>query len=185
MLFKKLFVTLGLVVATASQAETALINTSLGDITVELNSKAAPVTVANFIRYAKSGHYNGTIFHRVINNFMIQGGGFDANMNEKPTATPITNEAFNGLKNDKYTVAMARTNEPHSATSQFFINVKGNDFLNYTSKTTQGWGYAVFGRVTNGFDVVDKIKGSYTKTVGSYENVPIKPIVINSVRITP
>lgn len=181
MSFKVLCAALGLIAATACHAQTALIQTSEGDISVELNAKAAPITVTNFIRYANAKHYDGTIFHRVIRNFMIQGGGFDAAMNEKSTAAPIANEAFNGLKNDKYTIAMARTNEPQSATSQFFINAKNNDFLNYTAKTADGWGYAVFGKVTKGFAVVDKINGVYTKA----GDVPIKPIVITHVSIQP
>ena len=125
-------------------------DTTHGQIVIELNAEKAPVTVANFLDYVESGHYDGTIFHRVIDNFMIQGGGMDADMNEKRTGTPIKNEADNGLKNDTGTIAMARTSDPHSATAQFFINVKNNDFLNYSSPTPQGWGYAVFGKVTEG-----------------------------------
>lgn len=185
MSFKILCAALGLIAATASHAQTALIQTSEGDISIELNAKAAPITVANFIRYAKARHYDGTIFHRVINDFMIQGGGFDAAMREKSTNKPIANEAFNGLKNAPYTIAMARTNVPDSATAQFFINVKNNDFLNHRAKTPNDWGYAVFGKVTKGFEVVDKIKAAYTQTVMGYENVPIKPIVIQHVRIQP
>ena len=175
-----------LCVATVSvQAQTAFIQTSEGDITLELNAKAAPVTVKNFIARAQEGYYNGTIFHRVIRNFMIQGGGFEANMQEKADRPTIVNEADNGLKNDKYTIAMARLPSPHSASAQFFINTKSNDFLNHTAKTDQGWGYAVFGQVTAGFDVVDKIGKVYTKTAGYFDDVPIKPIVIQNISIAP
>ncbi len=156
------------------------LNTSMGDITIELNDKAAPNTVKNFVSYVESGHYNGTIFHRVIPNFMIQGGGMDANMKEKPTQAPIANEADNGLKNDKGTVAMARTQDPHSATSQFFINVNDNAFLNHTAKNTQGWGYTVFGKVTDGMDVVEKIESVATGNKGGHGDVPKEAVVINS-----
>ena len=138
------------------------LQTSLGDIVLELDAEKAPVTVENFVRYVKDGHYDGTIFHRVIPNFMIQGGGFDADMKQKETRAPIKNEADNGLKNDKYTIAMARTPDPHSASAQFFINVKDNDFLNFSAPTANGWGYAVFGKVTDGFDVVDAIASVQT-----------------------
>ena len=138
----------------------------------------APATVANFLQYVKDGHFNGTIFHRVINGFMIQGGGFDAQMNQKPTRAPIKNEADNGLTNEPYTVAMARTNIPDSATAQFFINVNDNKFLNHTAKTPQGWGYAVFGKVVKGQDVVDKIKAVPTATQGMLQNVPVTPVTI-------
>lgn len=158
-------------------------DTTYGQITIELNAEKAPVTVANFLDYVQSGHYDGTIFHRVIDGFMIQGGGMDANMNEKRTGTPIKNEADNGLKNDVGTIAMARTSDPHSATAQFFINVKNNDFLNYSSPTPQGWGYAVFGKVTNGMDVVNQIKGVATGRYGYHSDVPNEPIVINSAKI--
>ena len=164
-------------------AETALIRTSAGDITVELDAKAAPKTVKNFIERTNEGYYNGTIFHRVIRNFMIQGGGFEPTMQERVNRPMIVNEADNGLKNDKYTIAMARLPEPHSASAQFFINTANNDFLNHRDKTNQGWGYAVFGKVTNGFEVVNKIGSVYTKTVGPFGDVPIKPIVIESVSI--
>ncbi|TDR31528.1 peptidylprolyl isomerase [Hydromonas duriensis] len=174
-----------LIASVQAHAQTALISTSEGDITVELNAKAAPITVKNFVTTAQEGYYTGTIFHRVIDNFMIQGGGFTADMQEKTKRPSIINEADNGLKNDRYTIAMARTMEPHSASSQFFINTKDNDFLNHSAKSMQGWGYAVFGKVTKGFDVVNKISKSYTKTVGPYADVPIKPIVIKSVTITP
>jgi peptidyl-prolyl cis-trans isomerase B (cyclophilin B) len=154
------------------------LETSLGDITLELNPDKAPDTVANFLQYVKDGFYDGTIFHRVIPTFMIQGGGFDANMNQKPTRTPIKNEADNGLANDAYTVAMARTGDPNSATAQFFINAGDNKFLNHTAKTMQGWGYAVFGKVVKGQDVVDKIKAVPTTTKGMFQDVPVTPVVI-------
>ena len=154
------------------------LETSLGDIIVELYPEKAPVTVANFLQYVKGGFYDGTIFHRVIPTFMIQGGGFDANMNEKPTKAPIKNEADNGLTNDRYTIAMARTADPNSASAQFFINVADNQPLNHTAKTMQGWGYAVFGKVVKGQDVVDKIKAVPTDTKGMFQNVPVTPVVI-------
>ena len=154
------------------------LETSLGDITLELYPDKAPVTVANFLQYVKSGFYDGTIFHRVIPTFMIQGGGFDANLSEKPTKAPIKNEADNGLTNDRYTIAMARTADPNSASAQFFINVKDNVPLNHTGKTMQGWGYAVFGKVVKGQDVVDKIKAVPTDTKGMFQNVPVTPVVI-------
>jgi peptidyl-prolyl cis-trans isomerase B (cyclophilin B) len=154
------------------------LETNMGDITLELYPDKAPATVANFLEYVKAGFYNGTIFHRVIDGFMIQGGGFDAQMNKKPTQAPIKNEADNGLTNDAYTVAMARTNIPDSATAQFFINVAENKFLNHTAKTPQGWGYAVFGKVIKGREVVDKIKAVPTTTRDSYENVPKEPVTI-------
>ena len=158
-------------------------DTNMGTITLELNEQAAPVTVANFIDYVESGHYDGTIFHRVIDGFMIQGGGMDANMNEKRTGTPIKIEADNGLKNDVGTIAMARTSDPHSATAQFFINVKNNDFLNYSSPSPQGWGYAVFGKVIDGMDVVNQIKSVPTGRYGYHADVPTTPIVINSAKV--
>lgn len=158
-------------------------DTTHGAIVIELNAEKAPVTVANFIDYVESGHYDGTIFHRVIDGFMIQGGGMDADMNEKRTGTPIKNEADNGLKNDIGTIAMARTQDPHSATAQFFINVKNNEFLNYSSPTPQGWGYAVFGKVTDGMDVVNQIKGVATGRYGYHSDVPSTPIVINSAKV--
>jgi peptidyl-prolyl cis-trans isomerase B (cyclophilin B) len=154
------------------------LETSMGDITLELYPDKAPATVANFLEYVKAGFFNGTIFHRVINGFMVQGGGLDAQLNKKPTRAPIKNEADNGLTNDAYTVAMARTNIPDSATAQFFINVANNTFLNHTGKTPQGWGYAVFGKVIKGQEVVDKIKAVPTTTRASYENVPQEPITI-------
>ncbi|PNK61945.1 peptidylprolyl isomerase [Psychrobacter sp. FDAARGOS_221] len=159
------------------------LNTSMGDITIELNAEKAPKTVENFVSYVNAGHYNGTIFHRVIPNFMIQGGGMDAEMNEKSTNAPIENEADNGLKNDEGTIAMARTQDPHSATSQFFINVKDNDFLNHSGKNMQGWGYTVFGKVTSGMDVVKKIEGVPTGRFGMHADVPTEPVVINSAKV--
>nr|WP_253850714.1 peptidylprolyl isomerase [Moraxella nonliquefaciens] len=158
-------------------------DTTHGAIVIELDAQKAPVTVANFLDYVESGHYDGTVFHRVIDGFMIQGGGMDSKMNEKRTGTPIKNEADNGLKNDVGTIAMARTSDPHSATAQFFINVKNNDFLNYTSPTPQGWGYAVFGKVTNGMDVVNQIKGVATGRYGHHADVPTTPVVINSAKV--
>jgi peptidyl-prolyl cis-trans isomerase B (cyclophilin B) len=159
------------------------LTTTMGDIVLELYPDKAPATVANFLQYVKDGYYNGTVFHRVISGFMIQGGGMDANLKQKPTRAPIKNEADNGLKNEPYTVAMARTNDPDSATSQFFINVADNQMLNYKEKTTRGWGYAVFGRVIQGQDVVDKIKAVPTCTKGMYENVPTTPVTITQATI--
>ena len=155
----------------------------MGTITLELNDEKAPVTVANFVDYATSGHYDGTIFHRVIDGFMIQGGGFTKEMNQKATKAPIRNEAANGLKNARGTIAMARTNVVDSATSQFFINLVDNDFLDYRSPTPQGFGYAVFGQVTDGLEVVDAIAKVSTGDCGYYQNVPDKPIVIKKVTI--
>jgi len=160
-----------------------IISTNYGDITLELDSEKAPNTVANFLSYVSEGHYDGTIFHRVISNFMIQGGGFEPGMQQKEVKEPIQNEANNGLNNDQYTVAMARTGDPHSATAQFFINVKDNDFLNFSSETTQGWGYAVFGKVTAGEDVVEEIKAVETGQRGPFGDVPIEDVVINSIKI--
>jgi len=154
------------------------LETNHGDIVLELNAEAAPKSVENFLAYVNAGHYNGLIFHRVIDGFMIQGGGFDKNMKQSETKTPITNEANNGLLNDEYTVAMARTNDPHSATAQFFINVNKNDFLNFRSATPQGWGYAVFGKVVEGQDVVDKIKKVKTGSAGFHQDVPKEAVVI-------
>jgi cyclophilin family peptidyl-prolyl cis-trans isomerase len=154
------------------------LTTSMGDITLELDKDKAPLSTANFVQYVESGHYNGTIFHRVIDGFMVQGGGFDKDMHQKPTNPPIKNEAANGLKNDNYTVAMARTGVRDSATAQFFINVKDNDFLNYSGESAQGWGYAVFGKVVEGKDVVDKIRKVATGNSGGNQNVPLKPVVI-------
>jgi len=154
------------------------LTTSMGDITLQLDKEKAPLSTENFLKYVESGHYNGTIFHRVIDGFMVQGGGFDKDMHQKPTNAPIKNEAANGLKNDNYTVAMARTGVRDSATSQFFINVKDNDFLNYGGESAQGWGYAVFGKVVEGKDVVDKIRKVATGNSGGNQNVPLEPVVI-------
>ncbi len=159
------------------------LDTNMGAIVIELNEEKAPKTVENFLNYVKSGHYDGTIFHRIIDGFMIQGGGMDAEMNEKATNAPVENEADNGLKNDKGTIAMARTQDPHSATSQFFINVKDNDFLNHSGKNMQGWGYTVFGKVTSGMDVIDKMRGVPTGRFGMHADVPKEPVVINSATI--
>ncbi len=160
-----------------------LMETNLGNIELELFQDKAPVTVKNFIRYANEGFYNGTIFHRVIKNFMIQGGGFDSYMKEKETHEAIKNEADNKLPNSKGTIAMARTRDPHSATAQFFINSKNNDFLNYSSKTTRGWGYTVFGKVTRGMDVVMKIEGITTGVKNGMRDVPKKTIEIKQVSL--
>lgn len=154
------------------------LTTNFGDITLELNAEKAPITVANFLSYVEKGFYDGVIFHRVINDFMIQGGGFDVDMKQKPTDAPIKNEADNGLSNDKYTIAMARTMVPDSASAQFFINVKDNDFLNFSAPTTQGWGYCVFGKVVEGMDVVDKIRAVKTASRGGHQDVPVEPVVI-------
>lgn len=161
------------------------LSTNMGKIVLELYPDKAPASVANFLRYVKDKHYDGTIFHRVIDSFMIQGGGFDSKMQQKPTRAPIKIESNNGLKNDTYTVAMARTMDPNSATSQFFINVKDNDFLNYRSPDAQGWGYAVFGKVIKGQDVVGKIKAVATGNKGPHQNVPNTDIVIQSARELP
>ena len=157
------------------------LSTNLGNIVLELDADKAPVTVKNFLSYAKSGYYNGTIFHRVIDGFMIQGGGFEASMKQKPTESPIKNEASNGLKNNKYTIAMARTSIPDSATGQFFINVNNNEFLNYPGQ--DGWGYCVFGKVTDGTDVVDKIQKVATGNSGGHQDVPLEPVTILNVII--
>ena len=160
-----------------------IMRTTFGEIKLELDAERAPKSVANFLMYAREGFYDGTIFHRVIDNFMIQGGGFDTNMQQKPTSEPIENEADNGLKNDTGTIAMARTMEPHSATAQFFINVKDNDFLNHSGKNMQGWGYAVFGKVVDGQDVLDKIRGVPTTSRAGHQDVPEDPVIIESVEI--
>ncbi|AZD55746.1 peptidylprolyl isomerase [Pseudomonas chlororaphis] len=160
------------------------LTTNHGDIVLELNAEKAPVTVANFVEYVKAGHYENTVFHRVIGNFMIQGGGFEPGMKEKKDKRPsIQNEADNGLSNDKYTVAMARTMEPHSASAQFFINVADNSFLNHSSKTVQGWGYAVFGKVVAGTEVVDKIKGVATTMKAGHQDVPAEDVIIEKAEI--
>ena len=151
---------------------------NLGVITLELDADKAPKSAENFVAYVKKGHYDNTVFHRVIPGFMVQGGGFEPGMKQKPTDAEIQNEANNGLKNDTYTVAMARTSAPHSATAQFFINVADNGFLNHTAPTAQGWGYAVFGKVTKGTEVVDKIKGVKTGRKGFHDDVPLEDVVI-------
>lgn len=161
----------------------AKMETDLGTIELELDEDKAPATVKNFVDYAESGHYNGTVFHRVIDGFMIQGGGFTPDMNQKPTKAPIRNEAMNGLKNDRGTIAMARTMVVDSATSQFFINLVDNSFLNFSNPTPQGFGYAVFGKVTAGMDVVDAIAKVRTGDFEFHQNVPVKPVVIKSVTI--
>lgn len=154
------------------------LHTSLGTITLELDAAKAPKTVENFLQYVRDGFYDGTIFHRVIDGFMVQGGGFAPGMSQKPTDAPVQNEADNGLRNDCYTVAMARTNDPHSASAQFFINVADNDFLNHRAPNPQGWGYAVFGKVVGGNDVVDRIKGVKTGRKGFHDDVPQQDVVI-------
>ena len=159
------------------------LHTNFGDIKLELNKEKAPITVENFVSYVKDGHYDGTVFHRVIDGFMVQGGGFDADMQQKSTKDPIKNEANNGLKNDVGTVAMARTQDPHSASAQFFINVKNNDFLNFSAETTQGWGYAVFGKVVDGMDVVEKIKTVKTGNKGFHQDVPLDPVIIETAEL--
>lgn len=158
--------------------------TSAGEIDLELYPEQAPVTVENFVSYVKSGHYNGTIFHRVIEDFMIQGGGMDADMNPKPTNPPIKNEANNGLKNEVGTIAMARTNDPHSASCQFFINTSDNGFLDFRSETPDGWGYCVFGKVTGGMDVIEKIEESPTGNKKGHQDVPMEVIKIISMEVT-
>ena len=157
--------------------------TNIGDFTVSLDFDKAPITAKNFLNYAKDEFYNGTVFHRVINDFMVQGGGMDKNMEPKPGNDPIENEADNELKNDIGSLAMARTSDPHSASSQFFINVSNNHFLNHSSKTNQGWGYAVFGKVTDGMDVVDAIAVVDTGNFQQYADVPVEPIMIQSISI--
>lgn len=160
-----------------------ILNTSHGDISIELDLENTPITGKNFLNLAESGYYNGTIFHRVINGFMIQGGGFEPGMQQKKSPNTIENEADKGLANKKYTVAMARTSDPHSAGAQFFINVADNDFLNHKSKTTEGWGYCVFGKVVAGMDVVDKIKTVATTRRAGHQDVPVDDVVIEKVRV--
>ncbi len=176
---------LSLTLASAHGADNpqVLMQTSKGDIVLELYPDKAPKSVANFIQYVKDGHFNGTIFHRVINNFMIQGGGFDRSMNQKSTRAPVDNEAKNGLKNETYTLAMARTSDPHSATAQFFINVKHNRFLDYPGQ--DGWGYAVLGKVVKGQDVVDTMNTVRTARRGMHADVPVEAIVIESAKLLP
>jgi len=159
------------------------LHTNHGVITLQLFADKAPETVANFIQYVKDGHYDNTIFHRVISNFMIQGGGFDADMNQKDTRAPIKNEADNGVSNKKGTVAMARTMDPHSASAQFFINVQDNDFLDHSAPTTQGWGYAVFAEVTDGMDVVEAIKGVATTSKNGHQDVPRETVIIEKAEL--
>ena len=155
-----------------------VLHTNYGDIKIDLDAENAPASTANFLQYVRDGHYDNTLFHRVIPGFMIQGGGMEPGMKQKPTRAPVANEATNGVKNREYTVAMARTSEPHSATAQFFINVADNDFLDYQSPSPNGWGYCVFGKVVGGQDVVDKIKAVPTATAGFQQNVPTEDVVI-------
>ncbi len=159
------------------------LNTSHGTIRLELDEAKAPETVKNFITNVENGHFDNTVFHRVIKGFMVQGGGFEPGMSQKPTGSTIQNEASNGLKNDKYTVAMARTSDPHSATAQFFINASNNEFLNFKSETQQGWGYAVFGRVVSGNDVIDAIEQVRTGNRGGHSDVPLEDVVITSAHV--
>jgi peptidyl-prolyl cis-trans isomerase B (cyclophilin B) len=160
------------------------LHTNFGSITLELDAKAAPETVANFIQYAKDGHYDGTIFHRVIDGFMIQGGGFTADMDQKPTRAPIQNEAQNGLKNVTYSIAMARTPDPHSASSQFFINIADNAFLDFRAANSQGYGYCVFGKVTEGQDVVERIRKVRTGSKAGHQDVPVESVIIERTEVT-
>jgi len=162
---------------------TIKLTTNHGAITLELNAEKAPKTVANFLAYVEAGHYNNTIFHRVIKNFMIQGGGFEPGMNQKDTLPPVENEAANGLKNKRGSIAMARTNDPHSATAQFFINTVDNDFLDFKAPSGQGWGYCVFGEVTEGLDVVDKIRAVATGNKGFHQDVPKEDVIIEKAEI--
>jgi len=157
--------------------------TNLGTFTLQLNAEKAPKTVENFLSYVTSGHYDNTIFHRVIKNFMIQGGGFKPDMTQKPTQAPVENEAANGLKNKRGTVAMARTNDPHSATAQFFINLVDNDFLDFKAPSGQGWGYCVFGEVVDGLDVVDAIKAVRTGNKGFHQDVPVETVIIEKAEV--
>jgi peptidyl-prolyl cis-trans isomerase B (cyclophilin B) len=159
------------------------LHTNMGVIGIELDAEKAPLTCANFMKYVEDGHYSNTVFHRVIDNFMIQGGGFEPGMKQKPAEAKVKNEANNGLKNDRYTVAMARTSDPHSASAQFFINVKNNDFLNHTAESSQGWGYCVFGKVVEGEDVVDRIRKVATGSSGMFQDVPKEDVVIEKVEI--
>jgi len=159
------------------------LHTNFGVIALELDAAKAPETVKNFLAYVENGHYGNTIFHRVIDGFMVQGGGFEPGMKQKPTRAPVKNEATNGLKNDRYTVSMARTNDPHSASAQFFINLKDNDFLNHTAPTPQGWGYCVFGKVVEGQDVVDRIKAVKTGRSGMHQDVPQQDVIIERAEV--
>jgi peptidyl-prolyl cis-trans isomerase B (cyclophilin B) len=169
----------------ASAAPVVRLHTSLGSIDVELDAAKAPKTVENFVKYVTSGHYDNTVFHRVINGFMVQGGGFEPGMKQKPTGAQIQNEATNGLRNARYTVAMARTSDPHSATAQFFINVADNDFLNHTAQSSAGWGYCVFGKVVQGTDVVDKMKAVRTTRQGMHTDVPETDVLIERAEVLP
>ncbi len=172
------------IVTSAHAASTAVkLQTSMGDIVIRLDAAKAPETVKNFLQYVRSGHYDGTVFHRVIKGFMIQGGGMTPDLKTKPTNAPIKNEAANGLDNNEYTIAMARTSNPDSATSQFFINTEKNDFLNYKSPTPQGWGYTVFGKVIKGQDVVNRIESVATGKRGMYDDVPTTPVVIEKAEV--
>lgn len=168
---------------TMSTNPKVLLKTNKGDITLEIDAEKAPKTAENFLNYVNDGFYDGTIFHRVINNFMVQGGGFEVGMKQKETKAPIENEANNGLKNEVYTIAMARTNDPHSATAQFFINIQNNDFLNHTNPTPNGWGYAVFGKVVDGTDIVDTIKTVKTGSKGFHQDVPVEDVIIESATV--
>ena len=182
--FRTLLLAAALMGAPAAYAETrAVIDTNMGSIELSLDETKAPQTVANFVQYAEKGFYNHTVFHRVIDGFMIQGGGLTSDLLEKPTQKAIVNEADNGLKNTAGTIAMARTAAPNSATSQFFINLADNDFLNFKNKTTAGWGYAVFGKVVEGQDVVDQIENVATKRHGYHDDVPVEPVVITKAEI--
>jgi cyclophilin family peptidyl-prolyl cis-trans isomerase len=192
MIIRLTVITLALVFAASSEGAameekkvnpSVIIETSMGNITVELYQDKAPKTVANFLEYVKAGYFKGTIFHRVIKGFMIQGGGLSADMKNKPTQSPIENEAANGLKNTRGTIAMARTAEIHSATSQFFINTVDNSFLDHRSTSPDKFGYCVFGKVTSGMDIVDKIEAAQTETKGMYQNVPTKPVLITDARL--
>ena len=182
--FSALALTLSALTATAAHAGPQVaLQTSEGTIVIELDDQKAPATTANFLEYVRAGHYSGTIFHRVIPGFMIQGGGFTADMKEKPTRAPIRNEASNGLKNDKYTVSMARTSDPQSATAQFFINTADNAFLNYRAANASGYGYAVFGKVVKGNEIVDKIAATPTTTRGPFGDNPVQPITIQKAEV--
>ena len=190
MSFTKIILSCALALALAAPALAAenpnpavKLETTMGDIVIRLDAAKAPITVENFLAYVKAGYYDGTIFHRVIGNFMIQGGGMTPDMEAKKTNKPIKNEANNGLKNKKYNVAMARTSDPHSATEQFFINVKDNDFLDFKAPEGSGWGYAVFGRVIKGQNVVDKIKAVPTGSRGMHQDVPLEPVIIKKASI--